>query len=159
MLKSLSLPLICGILSAFPYILKAQTATAPVFGISTATTGSGFPSFDLNAFLGADRYTGHSTSITGQNTVSTNLEAGHIWNGHESLSHVSSFTHHPDAFGTTNTDLMDRHATWAAMLIGGRQTAGGGIFQQGLAPGTDLRSAAVATGWSGNAYALSFGFS
>ena len=33
------------------------------------------------------------------------------------------------------------------------------IEQTGLAPGTDLRSAAVATGWSGNAYALSFGLS
>ncbi|MGA0850337.1 MAG: S8 family serine peptidase, partial [Chthoniobacterales bacterium] len=33
------------------------------------------------------------------------------------------------------------------------------IAQEGLAPGTDLRSAAVATSWSGNAYALSFGIS
>jgi len=143
-------------------ILRAESppvAFIPAFPVNQATTGSGFPSFDLNAFLGADRYTGHTTSITGQNTVSTNLEAGHVWNGHESLGHVSSFTHHPDAYGSSTSDLFDRHATWAAMLIGGRQTTGGGVFQQGLAYGTDLRSTAVATSWSGDAYALSFGFS
>ncbi len=136
-----------------------QTAFTPAFPINQATTGNGFPNYDLNAFLGATRYTGHTTAITGQNTVSTNLEAGHVWNGHETLGHVTSFTHHPDAFGSTTDDLFDRHATWAAMLIGGRQTGGGGIFQQGLAFDTDLRSAALATQWNGNAYALSFGFS
>ncbi|MGA0369484.1 MAG: S8 family serine peptidase [Kiritimatiellia bacterium] len=134
-------------------------AYSPLDTSSQATTGAGFPAYNLDSALGANRYTGHTTSITGQNTVTTNLEAGHIWNGHESLSHVSSFTHHSDAFGTTTADLYDRHATWAGMLIGGRQTAGGGIYQQGLAYGTDLRSAALATSWGGNAYALSFGFS
>jgi hypothetical protein len=46
------------------------------------------------------------------------------------------------------------------MLIGGRMTTpGGDIRQQGIAYGTDLRSAAIATGWSGSAYALSFSIS
>jgi hypothetical protein len=43
------------------------------------------------------------------------------------------------------------------LFIGGRQTVvNPSIKQQGLAPGTDLRSAAIATSWSGTAYALGF---
>ncbi|MFM8415080.1 MAG: S8 family serine peptidase [Planctomycetota bacterium] len=135
-----------------------------------ATTGVGGGTFDINAFLGADRYYDHTTSITGQNTIAFNLEAGHFWNGHETLAHVATnTTNFVNSSGTwgptlaergTITPLYDRHATWAAMLIGGRQTpVDPEIRQQGLAPATDLRSAAIATNWNGNAYALSFGIS
>ncbi|MFM6174497.1 MAG: S8 family serine peptidase, partial [Sphaerospermopsis kisseleviana] len=128
-------------------------------GQATTTVGSG--TFDVNAFLGATRYYGHSTPITGQNTITTNLEAGHVWNGHEALGHVTTFTQSAGAWGGgTVAPLYDRHATWAAMLIGGRPTTNNpSISQQGIAPGSDLRSAAVATSWAGNAYALSFGIS
>lgn len=126
-----------------------------------ATTSVGGETFDLNAFLGAGRYYGHSTPITGQNTIATNLEAGHIWNGHEALSHVTSFTQSAGAWGGGGVaPLSDRHATWAGLFIGGRQTVvNPSIRQQGIAYGTDLRSAAIATNWSGSAYALSFGIS
>ncbi|MEX0688282.1 MAG: S8 family serine peptidase [Pirellulales bacterium] len=135
-----------------------------------ATTGVGGGTFDLNTFLGADRYYGHTTPITGQNTIAFNLEAGHFWNGHETLQHVATtttnFVNSSDTWGPNPAQrgsiapLYDRHATWAAMLVGGRQTEVSPQFrQQGLAPGTDLRSGAIATGWSGLAYALSFGIS
>jgi autotransporter-associated beta strand protein len=126
-----------------------------------ATTSVGGGTFNVNTFLGADRYYTNSTPINGQNTVSVNLEAGHLWNGHETLQHVTTFYNSPDTWGGgAVAPLYDRHATWAAMFIGGRQTATNPLIrQEGLAPGTDLRSAAVATGWSGNAYALSFGIS
>jgi autotransporter-associated beta strand protein len=124
-----------------------------------ATTSVGGGTFDLNAFLGADRYYTNSTPINGQNTVSVNLEAGHVWNGHETLQHVTTFYNTASAFGGgAVAPLYDRHATWAAMFIGGRETTSSpSIKQEGIAPGTDLRSAAIATSWSGNAYALSFG--
>jgi hypothetical protein len=128
-----------------------------------ATTGVGGGTFNLNTFLGADRY--YAAGITGQNTISFNLEAGHFWNGHETLQHVATnstnFVHSSDTFGGTDiAPKYDRHATWAAMLIGGRQTAVNPLIrQQGIAYGTDLRSAAIATAWSGSAYALSFGIS
>jgi hypothetical protein len=143
-------------------------ATLPVEWLdptTTATTGVGGGTFDLNAFLGADRYYGHTTPITGQNTVAFNLEAGHFWNGHETLAHVATnstnFVNSADTWGAgAIAPLYDRHATWAAMLIGGRQTEPNPeLRQQGLAPGTTLRSAAIATAWSGSAYALSFGSS
>ncbi len=125
-----------------------------------ATTGSGGGSFNLNAFLGADRY--YAAGITGQDTVSFNLEAGHFWNGHEPLAHVATnatnFVHSSATWGgSAVAPKYDRHATLAAMLIGGRQTAENPqIRQKGLAPQTDLRSAAIATTWTGSAYALGF---
>jgi len=144
--------------------------SAPPLATGHATTGVGGGSFDLNTFLGADRYYDHATPITGQNTIAFNLEAGHFWNGHETLAHVATnttnFVNAADTWGPTPaeegtiTPLYDRHATWAAMLIGGRETlVDPEIRQQGLAPGTDLRSAAIATAWGGTAYALSFGIS
>lgn len=128
---------------------------------SQATTSVGGGTFDLNTFLGAGRYYGHTTPITGQNTIATNLEAGHVWNGHEALTHVTTFTQAATAWGGGSVaPLYDRHATWAGLFIGGRQTVvNPSIRQQGLAPGTDLRSAAIATEWQGDAYALGFGIS
>jgi hypothetical protein len=128
---------------------------------SQATTSVGGGTFDLNTFLGAGRYYGHTTPIIGQNTIATNLEAGHVWNGHEALTHVTTFTQAATAWGGGSVaPLYDRHATWAGLFIGGRQTVvNPSMKQQGLAPGTDLRSAAIATSWSGTAYALSFGIS
>lgn len=128
---------------------------------SQATTSVGSGTFNVNTFLGAGRYYGHSTPITGQNTIATNLEAGHVWSGHEALTHVTTFTQSTAAWGGgAVAPLYDRHATWAGLFIGGRQTTvNPSIKQQGLAPGTDLRSAAIATDWEGAAYALSFGIS
>lgn len=125
-----------------------------------ATTGVGGGTFDLNAFLGASRYYG--AGITGQNSVAFNLEAGHFWNGHETLAHVATgstnFINAASTFGSGSiAPLYDRHATAVAMLIGGRQTTvNPTVRQQGFAPDTTLRSAAIAAGWVGSAYALSF---
>jgi hypothetical protein len=142
-----------GVDSQFSY--EPDNSGAPIGDFTSSVGGN---SFNGNNFLGANRYYNHSTSITGQNTITTNLEAGHIWNGHESLGHVTSFTHSSDTWGGASVaPKYDRHATWVGMLIGGRQTnTNGGIFQQGIAYGTDLRSAAIATSWSGAAYAGAF---
>ena len=152
-------PLLAAVCAAV--IPLSPVASSAITAEGQATTTVGGETFDLNAFLGADRYYTNSTPINGQNTVSVNLEAGHVWNGHETLQHVTTFYNSADTFGAgAVAPLYDRHATWAAMFIGGRQTTNNpSIAQEGLAPGTDLRSAAVATGWSGNAYALSFGIS
>lgn len=128
-----------------------------------ATTGVGGGSFNLNSFLGADRY--YAAGITGQNTITFNLEAGHFWNGHETLQHVATnginFVNAGSAFGGGQiAPLYDRHATWVASLIGGRQTTVNPLIrQQGIAYGTDLRSAAIATNWVSPAYALGFDIS
>lgn len=116
-----------------------------------------FNGLDVNTFLGADRF--YDAGITGQGAIVANVEAGHIWDGHENLTHVSQFAHHPDAWGSSTADLYDRHATWAGGHLGGRNslTDGAvGAWETGLAPGADLRSGALATQWNGGAYSLSF---
>jgi hypothetical protein len=131
---------------------------------ANATTNVGGFTFDLNTFLGAGAYYDHATPIIGQNTITTNLEAGYFWNGHETLQHVvtntTNFISGTTAWQGSNVAAKyDRHATWASMLIGGRQTVGGGIYQDGIAFGTDLRAAAIASNWISPAYALSFNLS
>lgn len=128
---------------------------------AAATTTVGGYTFDLNTFLGAGAYYDGSTPIIGQNTVTTNLEAGYFWNGHETLQQVvtntTNFVSGSTAWGGTAVDpKYDRHATWAAMLIGGQQTGTGGIYQDGIAFGTSLRAGAIASSWVSPAYALSF---
>lgn len=117
---------------------------------------STFGGVNVAGIIGATRF--YANGITGQGTISSNIEAGHVWSGHESLSHVTGLTNHtsaPDAgYGTP---AYDRHATWVGMMIGGRN--GGSVqgnWQTGIAPSTDLRSGAIATSWVAPAYALSF---
>ena len=115
--------------------------------------------FNLAQFLGATTY--YSNGITGQNSTTTVMEAGLIWNGHEALTGITStnYIYGTTTFGGTNpTSKFDRHATWVGMLIGGQPTTNS-ILQSGLAYGTELNSAALATSWSGTAFSLNFGWS
>lgn len=116
---------------------------------------STFTGADVANLIGANTF--YTNGYNGAGTIALNIEAGHVWNGHESLTHVSTLTNAPGVpsapFGSP---AFDRHATWVGMMIGGRQTVGGDVFQEGIAYGTDLRSGAIATGWNGSAYALSF---
>jgi len=141
-----------------------EGATGGLPASGNATTSVGGTTFDLNAFLGANQYYGLSTPITGQNTITSNLEAGFFWNGHETLQHVATSSTNFSA-GTESwrsasiAAKYDAHATWAAMLIGGQQTAvDPEIRQLGIAPATSLRGAAIASEWLGNAYATGFNF-
>jgi autotransporter-associated beta strand protein len=121
---------------------------------SVAPPGGGL--FDINAFVGANTY--YNAGITGQNTRSTVTEAGHIWNGTESLTHVTNFYASSFAYGGTNMEpRIDRHATWVAGALGGRIVeTNPQIYQKGIAYGTTLSSAAIANTWAGSAYTLSF---
>lgn len=143
---------------AFPDEIQFET---PAVSSNPGT----FTGINLNTFLGADTF--YNAGFTGQSTIVTNVEAGHIWGntaaiaagtttGHESLAHVTNFTHHATAWnyvgtpGDQATDLVDQHATKVGMLIGGRNTVvNPGQHQLGIAYGTDLRSAAMATSWTG----------
>ncbi len=115
-----------------------------------------FNGANVAGIVGATSF--YNGGIYGQNTISSNIEAGHIWDGHQSLGHVVSFTNHTTAPRSQfSTPAYDRHATLVGMMIGGRQggTAPGG-HQVGIAPQTDLRSGAIAVSWASPAYALSF---
>ncbi len=107
--------------------------------------------------VGANTF--YANGFTGTNSISLNIEAGHIWNGHETLGHVTSLT---NAAGVPNSPFgspaFDRHATWVGMMIGGRVNPSNPspTVQEGIAKDTTLRSGAIATSWSGSSYALSF---
>lgn len=97
----------------------------------------------MNTLLGADRF--YNAGYTGTNAVMANIEAGYIWNGHETLTHVTQIP----TSGASGE--FDRHATWVGMVMGGRQ--GGftpGPYQQGMAPDAQLASGAIATSWPAN---------
>lgn len=117
----------------------------------------------VNNLVGANTF--YNNGITGQGTVIANVEAGLIWNGQESLGHVSQFSFHstawndPGTVGAQQSDLYDRHATWVGAVLGGRTGgASQGQWQTGIAGGADLRSGALASSWSGAAYAGGFSF-
>lgn len=124
---------------------------------SIAPPGGGF--FDINAFVGANTY--YINGVTGQNTRSTVAEAGYIWNGAEALPHVNNFYSSNFAYGGANaSERIDRHSTWVAGILGGRVVeASPQIYQKGIAHGTTLNSAAIASSWLGNAYTLNFSWS
>jgi len=89
-------------------------------------------------------------------TITANIEAGHVWDGHDLLHHVQRFVNDPtiqDSDSNLFTHEYDRHATSVASLIGGHDRNG---QQFGIAPETAIHSAALATNWSGEAYSGSF---
>jgi hypothetical protein len=123
-----------------------------------------FSGGNVNNIVGANTF--YANGFTGQGTKTANVEAGHIWSGHETLGHVLQFSNDPGAWndpgtvGNQTSDLFDRHATWVGMTIGGRNGgANQGTYQTGIAPNTDLKSGAIASVWSGNAFATGFNFS
>jgi hypothetical protein len=140
--------------------LAAAVAAAPIFwpgaGLAIVTSGSGTSSdpFDgiyLNDFLGADRF--YNAGYTGSRTYLANIEAGAIWDGHDSLSHVAAYFHASAFQGAgVQTGEFDRHATWTGSILGARP--GGdpdgpnGDFQRGIAYGSTLLSGSIATAWT-----------
>ena len=101
---------------------------------------------DINAFLGAGTFYSHG--YTGTNAVIANIEAGHIWSGHETLTHVLQIPNNPAALNE-----FDRHATCVGMILGGRRGgANPGAYQEGMAPNAQLYSGAIATQWNGERF-------
>src|SRR5262245_37212375 len=116
-----------------------------------------FTGINVAPIIGVNTF--HTNGFTGTGTITLNAEAGHIWNGHEALGHVTTQSNEagvpPAPYGTP---AFDRHATWVGMMMGGRQAGPfAGVYQEGIARNTDLRSGAIATSWSSPAYSLSFG--
>ena len=99
-----------------------------------------------NQVVGATRF--YDAGYTGTRALMANIEAGYIWNGHETLSHVGLIPTSGNALGE-----FDRHATVVGMIMGGRM--GGaipGLYQQGIAPDAQLYSGAIATNWIGTRF-------
>jgi uncharacterized protein YjbI with pentapeptide repeats len=107
---------------------------------------------NINTLLGADAF--YDQGFTGTNAVVASIEAGHIWSGHETLSHVLQIPNHPSALNE-----FDRHNTWVGAIIGGRQGgASPGAYQEGMAPNAQLYSGAIASQWNGPRFTQAFNF-
>ena len=102
----------------------------------------------LNIFLGADAFM--NAGVYGQGASVANIESGHFWIGHESLSHVPG-----DHLFTGVGALSDysEHATAVAQVIAGlgpEVPSGSGSYSYlslGMAPGASLYSGAIATSY------------
>jgi hypothetical protein len=109
----------------------------------------------VNNVVGWDTY--FSLGFRGASTVIGNIEAGHVWFGHEAFVRPpgapnSFFTHNNPAAGAL--DEIDFHATTVGHVL-----AGSGYFEQnglgyysntalGMAPESKLVSGAIASGFS-----------
>lgn len=101
----------------------------------------------INFLVGADSF--YNNGYWGGNAVIANVEAGHVWNGHDTLQNVSTFVNDPSL--DTGTRQYDYHATMVGFLLNGLgpQTANGYYYwQMGIAPGSKLFSSAIATTFS-----------
>jgi len=109
------------------------------------------PDVNVNAFVGAEFL--YNLGYTGTNTIVANIEAGHAWNGHETLSHLSTFIEYEIPEGEEGDfpqlGEFDRHATWASHAIAGR-TGNTTLQQRGIAYNTTLWSGAIASEWTPN---------
>jgi hypothetical protein len=105
-----------------------------------------------NQVVGATRF--YNAGYTGTRALMANIEAGYIWNGHETLTHVGLIP-------TTGAVLgeFDRHATVVGMIMGGgHDLANPAPYQTGIAPGAQLYSGSIATNWIGARFTTSFDF-
>ena len=130
--------------------------------IITSNTGNNpFEGLEVNLHVGADEFYDHG--YTGERVVITNIEAGHIWNQHETFQHVLEFFDARATYAANNTAFgqlgqADRHAVWVAQAIGGR-TANNFAYQRGIAFDAELWSGAISTGWVGNPFTTAFNWS
>lgn len=126
-----------------------DSETGAGIGHVVASGTTGFNGLDINTQIGASFL--HGMGYTGSRAVQASIEAGHIWNGHESLGHVSNFL---NAVPTPGSDIgeFDQHATWVGHAMGGRflgqPNAAGPSYAVGVAPDADLWSGAVASAWN-----------
>src|SRR5262245_33536169 len=141
-------------------LLAAAIAAIPTTLCRAIVSSNGgasppYSGLNINEFLGADRF--YNQGYTGSRGIVSNIEAGHIWNGHETLGHVTTLIDDP-ATAPPNGDF-DFHATYVGGMIGGR--LGGpvqGEWQRGIAYGADLWSASIASSWNGAPPTVGFSF-
>ena len=107
----------------------------------------------INEQIGAGTF--YSMGFGGAGAVVANIEAGYIWNGHETLGNVTTYISDPSITGTS-LGQFDWHATMVGQTIAGN---GMYTYQDGIAPQATLWSAAIATAWTpavGEQYTGSF---
>jgi len=121
----------------------------PRAGIPTIISSDVDPNIDfytiINTTVGADRF--YYAGYFGVNATLANVEAGYVWNGHETLGNVTSFISNSPVNATANQ--YDYHATAVGFCMVGQGPWPYYYFQLGIAPEAGLASVSIATGWNG----------
>lgn len=152
---SLRFATIGSLIQAVAVGLLIAVGASPARAINGSDSGSSiFNGVFINDLVGATTF--YDWGFGGSRAIVANIEAGTIWNGHESLSgRVSRYLADPLAQSSGGTALgeADWHATFVGQAIGGS-----GLYQHqlGIAPTAQLWSGAIATGWSGGGYSGTF---
>jgi len=148
------LVLAAGLLSAAP-VRALEAGDDTVSG--NYDTGA-FSSIQIvNYIVGAQRF--YNSGYFGQNTLIANVEAGHIWSGHEvfdrsgfGLPNSPALSYNATSDPLTSPELgsVDYHATMVGNVLAGTGDLGNGnlsLLGAGMAPLATLWSGAIATTW------------
>jgi hypothetical protein len=99
----------------------------------------------LNNNIGAQRF--YSAGYFGAQATLANVEAGYVWNGHETLGNVTSFISNSPVNATANQ--YDYHATAVGFVMVGQGPFPYYYYQLGVAPAAGLASVSIASDWIG----------
>lgn len=154
---TLSLLALVTLLSQAPQV-HAQDLLGAGGGTSAITTSNAGPNpqngLNINTLVGADRF--YNAGYTGTRAVIGNVEGGHIWNGHETLTGVTTYVdarsippYSTNNLGSGQLGSIDFHATYVGQILAGRDNGLGNTnLRTGIASGSSLWSGAIATSWN-----------
>jgi hypothetical protein len=151
LLRGLSVSVALLVLSAPARALEAQSDI-----ISAPYTNDAFGAVQIvNDVVGARTF--YDAGYFGQRTIIANVEAGHVWSGHEVFARSSfGLPNAPSLLLNATRDVVtapdlgdvDFHATMVGNVLAGTGDIGGGslsLFGAGVAPLATLWSGAIAT--------------
>jgi hypothetical protein len=105
----------------------------------------------INQITGAERF--YLAGYFGNNAMIANVEAGHVWDGHETTEFANIDNYVSNSPLNTVVRQYDYHATMVGFTmvgIGPPSPLGYFYYQFGMAPGASLTSVAIATGFGAN---------
>ncbi len=146
---SIALALVCAVRGstawadigfAAPLITPAQ----PQIISSNVDPSTGYYTI-INRNVGAERF--YYAGYFGSRATLANVEAGYVWNGHETTGNVNTFISNSPVNATANQ--YDYHATAVGFVMVGQGPWPYYYYQLGMAPEAGLASVSIATDWIG----------
>jgi len=128
-----------------------------VSGVYDSNTGNFSSPEIVNYVVGAQRF--YDSGYFGQSVIIANVEAGHIWSGHEvfdrsgfGLPNSPALSYNATSNPVTSPELgsVDYHATMVGNVLAGTGDLHNGslsLLGMGMAPFAALWSGAIATSW------------
>jgi hypothetical protein len=118
-------------------------AALPARAVVGSNSGDNiFNGLYINQAIGAFTY--YQQGYFGTDAIIANVEAGYIWNGHETLMHLDTYLSNPDVVASS-LGQFDWHATMVGQVLNGR---GLYTYQDGIAANATVWSSAIATAWN-----------